>query len=1177
MDAQKKHLEVTLRGTDGRGGSDGSTLRPFRVSYYPGTSPDALEKAIVTAAGLPVGSKLVARDSDGDVLVLADSLPTGLQISVELATSDAQAGASLTPRGPKPYPIIGNLRDLRSKEPLATIEDLVRTYDGFVRIKLPNANVYICSDADVVQDLRTRTDVFQKKTIGDSSPLGHLRSYGGAGDGLFTAEDSEESWHVAHRVLLPTMGANALKQYYPRILEICDQLIEHLVRLPAGKSFLGTDLMTRMTFETISYCGFNKRFNCIDSVEPIPFVEAMVSVLKDANAAPRNILPPKFHPIDSAKRERAVAVLESTVDGLIQERKEALAAGKPMPNDILQTMLTTRDRVTGKKLPDANIRAQLITFLIAGHETTSGLLSYALYLLSKNPEVEQRLLAEVDQVLGRDYDRRPTYHDIERLDYTMRVLKEALRLYPTAPGFAKTIMQDTVVGGKYAVSKGQRIVTFLPGLHRSKHYWGDDPERFDPDRFLPEAEAQRHPDAYHPFGIGMRSCIGFQFALLEARLVLALLYQRFRVRLADPGYRMEHVQALTIKPRDLYLLLDPRTEEKGRRPQPPIAESAQTSSSGMAAIQSAAGAAPFLILYGSNMGACQELAQSLARQAARNGFSPTVAELDSHAGTLPTTMPVVIITSTYNGTPPDNAAKFGNWIDQPLLPTGALKGVRFALLGCGNKQWRSTYQKFPRALFDRLKALGAEPFFELGSCDADGDFDATAEAWQKGLWTAVRESFAVSTTPLTINDADSAALYTIELVNFAGSQARAVLPNKYPLHEEAVLGVVRKNIELQALHSPRSTRHIEIELPDGLSYAAGDHLGVFPENSHELVAQAAQLCGVRVSDVVMLRESAPLAQTGDAGLLPCGVPITVHDLLTYHLDLSGPLTRRELRALAERCPCPPERDALLRLASEGAFKSEVLDQRLTLLDVVRRHASVTCSLELLLSLRPLLKPRYYSISSSPRTLARACSITVGVHDFGGPEGEHREGLCSHFLSRSGPGTQIRMLVKDTKSSFRLPEDPSRDVILIGPGTGLAPLRAFIQERAALRTAGPVGKTVLFFGCRAETEDYIYRSELEAHRQRGELDGLYLAFSRTPGQPRVYVQDRLRSQGPELLDLLDRGAYLFVCGDARNMAPDVQRTLVELFATLRGLPPEQAEARVEQLKAEGRYLQDVWAS
>ncbi len=1175
-----------------RSAAAGSNTAPgetIRVAIYPGSSPAAIAHAIAAALRLAPDSRLLCRDSDGDVVPLSDSLPDGLTLSVEVTGGESPPPSPATPQpipGPRPLPIVGNLTDVKRGDFLGTAEALFQKYGDFVSIKLLGLTAYLNCDADVVSELQARPSDFGKKTIGDRSPLSHLREYSVA-DALFTAEDDEEIWHVAHRILLPTMGTGALKQYFPKMLEITWVLLAQLARLRPGEPFLATDLMTRMTFETIAYTGFDTRFHCLETSDSIPFVEAMVEVLKDAMQAPMSVLPQALKPLASHRRERANAILKDTVDRIVRDRRAALERGEAVPADILQTMLTARDRVTGQRLDDANIRHQLITFLIAGHETTSGLLSYALYYLSQNPQVEAALCEEIDRVLGRDFSYPPSFADIERLDYVGRVLKETLRLCPTAPGFNKSVLRDTRLGGKYAVGKGHRIVTVLSALHRHPRYWGSDSERFDPDRFLPDAVAARHPDAYHPFGIGMRSCIGFQFALIEARLVLAMLYQRFLPRPQDPNYQLAHVQTLTIKPKDLQMVLLPRPEDKSRRPQASPAVAAATA----LPVLTPASGPPFYVLYGSNMGTCQDVAQSIARQASSRGFAPVLAELNAFAererlaSIAPA--PLIIVSSTYNGHPPDNADRFAKLLADGSLGPSGLAGLRFAILGCGNQQWRTTFQKFPRYLHSRLQELGAQPFFQLGSCDADGDWEAAAESWQRELFRTIAEQFSTTPSPARADsDGEADILYRVELANFAGSQARAVLPNRYPLQDEARLGVIVRNEELQSTTSLRSTRHIEIELPEGVSYRAGDHLGVFPENPHDVVAAIAQRCGVRSTDVVVLHETAPLPPAQGQSLsppstsaLPLGVPITVHDLLTHHIDLLGPLSRRELRSLAARCPCPPEQRALLDLASEAGYAREVLAPKLTLLALLLRFASIDCPLPLLLSLRPLLKPRYYSISSSPRRLARACSITVGVHLIEGSAeaGERRLGLCSSYLSHCAPGTQVRMLVKDTGSAFRLPEDARADLILIGPGTGLAPLRGFLQERAAQRQDGvPVGETLLFFGCRRRDHDFLYRSELEELVRDGALSQLFVAFSREPNEARTYVQDLLLRHGERLLPLLDRGAAIYVCGDARHMAPAVEAAFAQLL-TQRGQSSDQAHATLEAWKREGRYLQDVWAS
>jgi cytochrome P450/NADPH-cytochrome P450 reductase len=1175
--------------------------RRATVSYYPGTSEAALEKAVRAALGLDAAAPLVLRDEDGDVTALSDALPSGIVLRAGTpqpvpAVPGATPGAAATPpgaqpgapqgtvpRGPKPYPIVGNLPLVASAENFEELfSRLAREYGSFVRLKFANERyLFVNTDADVVRDMANRPDDFRKTVPPPQTPLGRLRR-GVVSNGLFTAGDDEEIWQVAHRILLPAFGTGAIKQYYPRMLEVADELLAHLAALPADEPFLATDLMTRMTFEAISYAGFDTRFHAITAKAPPPFVQAMVDVLEAAMQSSKNMLPDAFHPLMRHKRDHGGRVLEDTVDQIITERRRTLERGGAVPNDILQTMLTARDRVTGQRLPDDNIRAQLITFLVAGHETTSGLLSYALYYLCKNPAVEARLIDEVDRVLGRDYSYRPSYADTERLDYTGRVLKEALRLNPTAPAFAKFVQRDTVVAGMYAVPKGSTIVTSLSGLHRDPRNFGPDPERFEPDHFLPEAVAARHPNAYHPFGLGIRSCIGFQFALVEARMVLARLYQRFRFRFTDPGYKLQHVQTLTMKPRDLYMKLSARAEEKGRLPTAAQAEAER------APVSATGTGRPLLILYGSNMGTCQELAQTLLVQGRAQGFTPTVAELDSHARGLPRDMPVLIVTSTYNGSPPDNAVKFGAFLTS-ALPPDAMQGVRFSVLGCGNKQWRTTFQKFPRLIEERLVALGGRAFFPTGACDADGDFDAAAEAWCRGVWPALHSE--LGSQPAAAPDSaleGPARSYAVELVNYAGAAAGALSPSRQPLSAEIRLAEVLRNDELQAADSGRSTRHLEIALPAGVTYAAGDHLGVYPENDPDLVDALAARCGVRVSDVVVLKDlSADAARTAaadpahgpsDGQRFPCGVPISVHDLLTHHVDLAGPLSRRELRALARECPCPPEREQLLLLAGEERFRSGVFESRLTLLDVLSEFGSLPCDLALLLSLRPALKPRYYSISSSPRRLTDRCAITVGVHAFTGPGGSPREGVCSHYLLRCAPGSRVRVLVKDTKSTFRLPSDPAAPVILIGPGTGLAPLRGFIEERAALRREGVgVGPTLLFFGCRRPDHDYLYRSELEGYAASGDLSALFVAFSREPGRPKVYVQELLRAQGARLYALLQAGAAVYVCGDARSMAPDVQRAFIEIIEQHGGLPLPQAEQYIESLKESGRYLQDVWAA
>ena len=218
-----------------------------------------------------------------------------------------------------------------------------------------------------------------------------------------------------------------------------------------------------------------------------------------------------------------VTVFVKVVDGIIADRRRNPTDGR----DLLNLMLTAVDPETGERLDDVNIRYQVLTFLIAGHETTSGMLTFAFSYLLRNPAVLAQAYAEVDRVLPGD--RRPDFADVAKLEVVERILKEALRLWPTAPAFSLAPFEDEVIGGRYAMRKDRPVNVFVPGLHRNPKVWPD-PDEFDVDRWLPEAEAARHPHAYKPFGNGERACIGRQFAMVEAKIALAMILRAFADR-----------------------------------------------------------------------------------------------------------------------------------------------------------------------------------------------------------------------------------------------------------------------------------------------------------------------------------------------------------------------------------------------------------------------------------------------------------------------------------------------------------------------------------------------------------------------------------------------------------------------------------------------------------------------
>lgn len=389
-----------------------------------------------------------------------------------------------------------------------------------------------------------------------SAPLRNAREFGG--DGLFTAYTQEPNWRKAHAILLPYFSMRAMTDYLPKMVEIAEQLMGKWERLNPGEEVDVAADMTRLTLDTIGLCGFDYRFNSIFRETPHPFVQAMMSALIEAQeSASRLSIQDRLMFRKQRQFEADKDYMFEMVDRIIKKREEQgeHAADK---KDLLGFMLTSVDKESGERLDDTNIRYQCITFLVAGHETTSGLLSFAIYNLLKHPSVLTKAYEEVDRVLGTDPAILPTFAQVHQLQYISQILKESLRFSPTIPAFTRHSNDDeTVIGGKYLIRTEQPVTILTYMLHRDKSVWGDDAEEFNPGHFSPEAEQARPANAYMPFGNGQRACIGRTFAMQEATLVLGLILQRFQ--LINPhNYQLKIKETLTIKPDDFKIQVKPR-------------------------------------------------------------------------------------------------------------------------------------------------------------------------------------------------------------------------------------------------------------------------------------------------------------------------------------------------------------------------------------------------------------------------------------------------------------------------------------------------------------------------------------------------------------------------------------------------------------------------------------------
>ncbi|MEU1018246.1 cytochrome P450 [Streptomyces sp. NPDC005898] len=455
------------------------------------------------------------------------------------------------PHPPRRLPFLGDILGADARTPLQDSMRLGHRLGPIFRRKAFGKEFVFVWGADLAADLADESRFAKHVGLG----VANLRPL--AGDGLFTAYNHEPNWQLAHDILAPGFSREAMAGYHPLMLDVARQLTARWdEREAAGRAVDVPGDMTKLTLETIARTGFGHDFGSFERSAPHPFVTAMVGTLSFAQR--RNVVPPLLTPLllrGAGRRDDAdTAYLNRTVDAVVAARRTASGAGGH--GDLLDRMLEVAHPETGERLSSENIRRQVITFLVAGHETTSGALSFALHYLSRSPEVLARARAEVDQVWGAREE--PAYEQVAKLRYVRRVLDESLRLWPTAPAFAREARADTVLGGAHPMRRGAWALVLATMLHRDPAAWGERPEEFDPDRFTPAAVRARPPHVFKPFGTGARACIGRQFALHEATLVLGLLLRRYDLH-ADPGYRLRVAERLTLMPDGLTLRLTRRS------------------------------------------------------------------------------------------------------------------------------------------------------------------------------------------------------------------------------------------------------------------------------------------------------------------------------------------------------------------------------------------------------------------------------------------------------------------------------------------------------------------------------------------------------------------------------------------------------------------------------------------
>jgi sulfite reductase (NADPH) flavoprotein alpha-component len=532
------------------------------------------------------------------------------------------------------------------------------------------------------------------------------------------------------------------------------------------------------------------------------------------------------------------------------------------------------------------------------------------------------------------------------------------------------------------------------------------------------------------------------------------------------------------------------------------------------------------ILFGSQTGNAKGLAEELFEQALVQGIAARLLNMsDYKVKELKTESHLLIVASTNGeGEAPDDAITFHEFLASKKAPK--LTSLKYSICALGDSSYEF-YCQTGKEFDERLAALGAEAIVARADCDVD--YDEPALAWSEQVLTAVKESLVDTTTRVTAPVS-------------APAQVANKFSKKHPFKTELLV-----NQKITGRFSGKDIRHFEIALADsGIHYQAGDALGIWFKNDPVLVDT--------ILDQLALDGRTPVTVGGEQHSLRYAL------INRFELTQSYPGFVEAYAAISGS-----KRLAKL-LNDKGALRNYCYGRQI--LDVIEEKKARLSAEQLIASLRRLT-PRLYSIASSPHEAEDEVHLTVAVVDYC-QNGEQRIGGASGFLHRLEEGGEVEVFVEHN-NNFRLPVDDSTPVIMVGPGTGIAPFRAFVQDRDVREASGD---NWLFFGNQHFTDDFLYQTEWQNYLKSGLLTKMDVAFSRDQAE-KVYVQDRLRENAAELYTWLQNGAHIYVCGDADKMAKDVNEALIDIVAEQGQLARGAAEEYVAELRRNKRYQRDVY--
>ncbi|EMI13190.1 sulfite reductase [Bacillus stratosphericus LAMA 585] len=536
------------------------------------------------------------------------------------------------------------------------------------------------------------------------------------------------------------------------------------------------------------------------------------------------------------------------------------------------------------------------------------------------------------------------------------------------------------------------------------------------------------------------------------------------------------------------------------------------------------------VLYGSQTGNSEGLAKKTAQHLEDKGFQVTLSSMsDFKPNNLKKINNLLVIVSTHGeGDPPDNALSFHEYVHGRRAPK--LDHLSFSVLSLGDSSYEFFCQT-GKEFDERFKELGGTRLFDRVDCDLD--YDEPFSEWLQGVASSLSEGEAVSIPQ------ESAGV---------NNQAVSEYSRTNPFYAE-----VLENINLNGRGSNKETRHLELSLEgSGLVYEPGDSLGIYPTNNPALVDELIQTCGWNAE------ESVTVHKNGDT--LPLKEALTSHFEITV---LTKPLLQK-IAALTKS----ESLHALLEEGNEEKLKEYIAGR--DLVDAARDFGPFEGTAAEFTSILRKIPARLYSIASSLKANDEEVHLTIGAVRYDA-HGRERQGVCSILCAeRLQPGDTLPVYIQHNQN-FKLPQDPDTPIIMVGPGTGIAPFRSFMQEREEM---GANGKSWLFFGDQHFVTDFLYQTEWQKWLKDGVLTKMDVAFSRDT-EEKVYVQHRMKKQSKELFEWLEQGAYVYICGDEKHMAHDVHNTLLSIIQGEGAMSKEKAESYLANLQQQKRYQRDVY--